>query len=222
MNQEIINQVLKRVESFDEESKKLIKSLIDDYTKQNTRLNKILSQSDKQQLELVKLNEQLEESYKKLKITSETDKLTSLSNRLKIEEILSEYMDTNTAFCALMIDIDDFKFINDKFDLLVSNQILIEFSNLLQRMTSDDTFIGRWAGDTFIVIDTSSTLDDMIDKAEEIVEKVEDHFFTTIGKLTVSIGAASSHNNTTLKEMVVSLENALRRAKKHGKNQVSL
>lgn len=215
-----INDKLGTIE--DVEFKAQIEKLMKDYIKKTSRMEKIMSISDKQQMELLKLNEKVEESYKKLKIASETDSLTSINNRVRCEKVLKENIDANISYSVMIIDTDNFKIINQKHDLIVGNQVLVEMSKLLRRLVGSKSLLGRWSGDTFLVIDSSLSLDDMIEKAQDICDSVEEHFFNDVGKITVSIGVASTQHSKSFELLVSTFEHALIKAKNNGKNQVSI
>ena len=214
-NRNLIEQINTKLVNVDGELKDLIEQLIAGYEKKSSRIDKIMAQSDKQQFELVKLNE-------KLKITSETDKLTSLYNRLKCEEILIDFTENQNNFSIMIIDVDNFKSINEKFDITIANQFLLQLSKIIKRSINSEYALGRWSGDTFILLNKDISTDKMIETAEEICDNVENYFFDDIGKATVSIGVVTIENKSSLTNVVKSFENALKKAKLAGKNQVSI
>ena len=222
MSPDIITYITDNLNNVDEDLKVNIQKLIKDYSKNLSRMEKIITQSDNQQLELVHMNEKIEAAYKKLKIASSTDKLTSLFTRSKCEETINYYQEVGIDFNIMIIDIDNFKHINEKYNALIGNQVLQEFSNILKRIVSKTSIISRWSGDTFLVIDSDLTLDETIDKAQNICEKIEDTFFNDIGELTVSIGIASSQKSNTLSGIITAFDKALKNAKDSGRNQVSI
>jgi diguanylate cyclase (GGDEF)-like protein len=211
----LTESIKNRLNDVDLELKTLIEQLLLDYEKKSSRIDKIIEQSDKQQFELVKLNE-------KLKIASETDHLTSLLSRLKCEEILINFINNQNSFSVMLINIDDFKSINEKFDILVANQFLIQLSKVIKKNINQKSSLGRWTGNTFIVLDKNLTSDEMIEIAEEVCDGVENYFFDKIGKATVSIGVSTIASHSNLIDAVKSFEGALKRAKLGGKNQVSI
>ena len=211
----LIESINNKLTNTDTELRNLIEELLLDYEKKNLRMDKIIELSDKQQFELVKLNE-------KLKTISETDKLTSLFSRLKCEEILIDFINTQNNFSIMLIDVDNFKNINEKFDILIANRFLIQLSEIIKKNINQRSILGRWSGNTFIVFDEKSTYDGMIETAEEVCDKVENYFFDNIGKATVSIGVSAIQNKTNLIDAVKSFEGALKRAKLSGKNRVSI
>ena len=204
-----------KIDNLDGDLQSLINKLIKTNEKSAHRLDKIIKQSDAQQLSLIKLNNEL-------KIVSETDKLTSLFNRLKCEEILTSLVTQHKSFKIMIIDVDNFKHLNEKFDILIANKVLVQLSKIIKKSLKQKSILGRWSGDTFMIIDENSTLDEIIDTAEEICDNVEDYFFDDVGQVTVSIGVASIPNKTNLSSIVKAFESALNKAKSNGKNQVSV
>lgn len=85
-----------------------------------------------------------------------TDALTGLCNRrsftLIAEEILRKSVRTNKHFCLIIIDLNDFKMINDNYGHAEGNRALKAFSEILQDTASDNGFIARLGGDEFAVI----------------------------------------------------------------------
>lgn len=211
----LVEAIQDKLDNLDDTLKALIEQLLVDYEKKTLRIEKVIEQSDRQQFELIKLNEKLE-------IASQTDKLTSLFSRLKCEEMLIDFIHTQSAFSMMIIDVDNFKSMNEKFDILIANKFLVQLSKLIQKVVRSQSALGRWSGDSFIVFNKDLSSDAMIELAEEVCDSVENYFFDTIGKATVSIGVSSIHKNTSLIDAVKSFETALKRAKQSGKNQVSI
>jgi len=91
-----------------------------------------------------------------LRRMSETDKLTLMYNRLKLDDVLeAEIMTTETSLkslSVLMIDIDDFKSINDEYGHLQGDSVLVQAAFLLKKNVKEPCVIGRWGGEEFLVI----------------------------------------------------------------------
>jgi len=91
-----------------------------------------------------------------LRRMSETDKLTLMYNRLKLDDVLeAEIMITETSLkslSVLMIDIDDFKSINDEYGHLQGDSVLVQAAFLLKKNVKEPCVIGRWDGEEFLVI----------------------------------------------------------------------
>ena len=207
----ITENIQKKLDALDNDLKEFVKIVLKTNEK---RLNRIMNQSDNQQLQLMQLNESL-------KTISETDALTSLPNRLKCESTINDLIEKRTPFSILAIDIDNFKTLNEKFNIAIANQVLVQISKQFKRLTKSSNFLGRWAGDTFVIIEENTSLDQMIENSEEICNKIEDFFFDDVGQVTVSIGVSSRSANSDLNTLINTLTKALNKAKDNGKNQVS-
>ncbi|MBN2268503.1 MAG: GGDEF domain-containing protein [Acholeplasmataceae bacterium] len=102
-----------------------------------------------------------------------TDHLTGLSNRREYDRILSiksQNLRKGYVMGGILIDIDDFKKINDQFLHHVGDQALIIFSNILRESVHEDDFVARTGGDEFAIIFESkspSRLDEILEKMNE-------------------------------------------------------
>lgn len=139
------------------------------------------------------------------------DALTGLNNRRSMEKVIRTYEEGQIRIATLiMLDINDFKHINDKYGHNAGDMALIQTANIL-RATFNGTsaFLARYGGDEFVII--LPEYDECASK--EVVQKVRDNFenFSNINKfsfqLSVSIGFAISTEKSDIK-----LENLLRKA----------
>jgi diguanylate cyclase (GGDEF)-like protein len=96
---------------------------------------------------------------------SATDSLTGLANRRGFEKQLEARVAARTSFCLVMLDLNDFKAVNDRFGHLAGDDLLRQFAvELKAQFTPFDT-VGRWGGDEFVAI-TGGTLKEAEEKAE--------------------------------------------------------
>jgi len=99
--------------------------------------------------------EEKERLLSNMKSLAETDSLTGLYNRLTIERFLQESIDSGTYddgdFTVIMLDVDEFKVINDTWGHDVGDRVLIELAEILSG-TDENYLIGRWGGDEFLII----------------------------------------------------------------------
>jgi diguanylate cyclase (GGDEF)-like protein len=171
-------------------------------------------------LRLTQLNEQLKQ-------LAHTDEITGLYNKRR----LMEQLDMETArsvrygevFSCLMIDIDDFKKINDTFGHPAGDEILRQTGALLRRSLRGTDFIARYGGEEFMVIMPRTDSAGAFRAAENLRSKFMTHEFvlpTACLKITISIGAAtfSGSNPTNASQLMMDADEALYRAKKQGKN----
>lgn len=204
-----------KIDSSDDDLKEFVQTLLKQNKKNERLLERVMKLSDSQQLSLMKLNE-------KMKILSETDKLTSLYNRSKLEDIFIDLLEKNSPFSIMFLDIDNFSTVNEKFNIHIADKVLVQASKIIKQFSRKTTFLGRWSADSFIYIDQTLSLDEMIEIAEEICEKIEHFFFDDVGQVTLSIGISRTKKDSNMQDIVNSMNTTLKKAKNNGKNQVSL
>jgi len=155
-----------------------------------------------------------------------TDQLTGLCNRYKINEILSNEKNRNsrfgTYFSIILIDIDDFKMVNDNYGHLVGDSVLVEFAKILSSDSRVTDIVGRWGGEEFIIILPQTKKLDAAIVAENLKEKISSHSFSTAEKQSASFGIAECTSDEDIKSIIKKADNALYEAKKTGKNRVCI
>jgi diguanylate cyclase len=83
---------------------------------------------------------------------SSTDALTELANRRAFERALEAKIVLKQTFCLVMIDLNDFKVVNDRFGHLAGDDLLRQFGRKLRAQFTPADFVGRWGGDEFVGI----------------------------------------------------------------------
>jgi diguanylate cyclase (GGDEF)-like protein len=81
-----------------------------------------------------------------------SDSLTGLRNRLWLESHIERRMSGRRPFCIVMVDIDDFKRVNDELGHAVGDELLQRFSTELKSACRSTDIVGRWGGDEFIIV----------------------------------------------------------------------
>ncbi|MBI9012697.1 MAG: GGDEF domain-containing protein [Clostridiales bacterium] len=149
------------------------------------------------------------------------DSLSGLYNNAYIYEYLNNRIkhinDGNLS--VLMMDIDNFKKINDQHGHLYGDQIIKKIALLLNESTGDDDVLGRYGGEEFIAILNNADFERSIKVAEEIRTKIENLKIDNETKVTISIGIAF-YNNDTAENLIKKADDQLFHAKKLGKNRV--
>ena len=159
-----------------------------------------------------KYNEQLE-------FISNTDALTGLKNRRKIDKILNKLK--NKKFSLILMDIDHFKLINDDFGHLIGDEVLKDVAHILKYNVNQNDIIGRWGGEEFLIICKNTSIDEAEKLSYRIKDLVENYDFK-VRKITASFGVSEAHNNLELKDILANADKALYKAKENGRNQVVL
>ena len=175
-------------------------------------------------------NQALQEQNKLLETLAVTDGLTGLSNRKKLDEILSEqfarFRRNNRPFAVLMLDLDNFKSINDNFGHVAGDEVLARVAATLRQSVRNIDYVARYGGEEFVVVLVETALDAALDIAERIRVDVETPRFATGNKLisvTVSLGVTNSReDDESPQASLARADDALYEAKRAGRNQVQL
>jgi diguanylate cyclase (GGDEF)-like protein len=172
--------------------------------------------------EISKQHSELEKVRRKNELFDIIDPLTGIYNRPKFEKLLTSEMELNhDLFSIILIDMDNFHKVNENFDYQQGDKVLKTISTILQQMIREADILGRWEGNTFILYLPKPDSNKVMQLAESIRSLIECYQFQDVGHLSCSIGIAESSSNKSMKEILVTAENALRHAKMNGKNCVS-
>lgn len=167
---------------------------------------------------------ELEEAKEELTILSSTDYLTKLNNRKEIDSLLKLneeiYINCKDDFSVILLDVDDFKMVNDTFGHLVGDDVLINISNILSKFTRKTDSVGRWGGEEFIIICPKTNLEEASKLAENLRDKISKYIFDKVGNKTASFGVVSYKEDDTLTELLSRVDDAMYLAKSKGKNRV--
>jgi diguanylate cyclase (GGDEF)-like protein len=162
------------------------------------------------------------------KHASLTDALTGIANRRGFfdigERMLTRTQFANPSAALIMLDLDCFKDINDRFGHAIGDQVLIAFCRLaVAQLRSNDLF-GRIGGEEFAVLLPSAAPQDALGLAERIRTALESSAHPVDGhtvRVTVSVGVASYNRSTAdLAGLLKAADRALCHAKAAGRNRV--
>ncbi|MDR1912493.1 MAG: diguanylate cyclase [Helicobacteraceae bacterium] len=177
----------------------------------------------------ISLQKELADTLQKLNEAtrqSQTDMLTGIMNRLKINELLHMEIDRAERYdqdlSVALLDIDHFKAVNDTYGHLVGDQTLKTLAQILTTRTRKTDFAARWGGEEFLLVLTNTQEEWAVRKMNQLREIVETHDFGSAPKITVSIGVASYHAGDTLESLVGRADVALYLAKESGRNRVEV
>jgi diguanylate cyclase (GGDEF)-like protein len=171
---------------------------------------------------LIQLNE-------KLRLLAHTDEATGLYNKRRLLEQLDMEISRSRrygeVFSCFMIDIDDFKLINDRYGHQAGDEILRQISALLRRSLRRSDFIARYGGEEFTVLLPRTNSAGAYRAAENLRSNFMSHEFMLPAeniRITISIGITSctSFDRLDAQRIILSADNALYRAKRSGKNRV--
>lgn len=159
----------------------------------------------------------------KLYQSSVHDSLTTLYNARKLEEDLAKISRDNHSYSVLILDIDNFKKLNDTYGHLVGDKALEEIGIVLNDLKSDLYDYYRYGGEEFVSLVFDWTGQKTIDLAETIHQKISEMvIYSEEGEVitfTVSIGVAHRKPHEDMKITLLRADQALYQAKHQGKNQ---
>lgn len=176
------------------------------------------------ELEVHHIQNMLNDENSRLGEIAAKDPLTKALNRRS----MCSYMETELAgnqspeFCVLMIDIDDFKSINDVYGHDTGDQVLIGVAGIMHEITRESDYVCRWGGEEFLLM-IHGTISDAYEAAERIRSTVAAKTFSrkdTQFHVTLTIGLAEYQLGLKIRTLVDTADQKLYYGKKHGKNQV--
>jgi diguanylate cyclase (GGDEF)-like protein len=131
-----------------------------------------------------------------------------------------------TRLTAMMIDVDNFKHINDTFGHLVGDKVLKQLANLLKREQRSVDVLARYGGEEFVVLLPETTVAESRNFAERILRRVAGYDFGDPGRpvrVTISVGMASYPDSrvTDGQSLLKLADGHLYRAKVDGRNRFS-
>lgn len=167
--------------------------------------------------------EQLNQQKDELESLYRHDQLTGLWNRYRIDEYLKidldRYKRKQEGFSVFLIDIDDFKKVNDRYGHLAGDRVLKELSQLLEKNTRASDLVGRYGGEEFIIIAAEDDKDKAKELANKMVMLVGQNDFSLPSPVTISVGYTMCIENDTIENIVSRADKGLYQAKQQGKNQ---
>jgi diguanylate cyclase (GGDEF)-like protein len=172
----------------------------------------------------------LQKQNQLLETLAVTDGLTGVCNRKKLDEVIVDqfrrFRRNHRPFVVLMLDLDNFKSINDNYGHGVGDEVLVGVAAILKQSVRSIDHVARYGGEEFVVVLVESTPDAAMDVAERIRSVVEVPRILAGDKLisvTVSLGVSNCRKSDTGPEQALArADHALYKAKRAGRNQVQL
>ncbi len=167
------------------------------------------------------------EQEEKLKEYAYQDALTGLYNRRKFSErakkLVATAQENELHLFCLMIDLDNFKMVNDIYGHEAGNKVLVAVADLLKENVKGKDIASRYGGEEFIVILAEYNYEEAIKKAEQIKIDIGNIIIKTNNNtisVTASMGFAKYNNTIQFSELIENADKALYQAKNTGKNRV--
>lgn len=166
--------------------------------------------------------ESLVAENRRLELQSTMDELTKVFNHRAIMEYLQSAMkqseDDGTSLSVIMMDIDDFKKVNDSRGHLFGDDVLKTSAALMRESTRNQDRVGRYGGEEFLIVLPGSDASNAKKIGTRICRKIKAHDFDGC-QVTISGGVASFSGESRMK-LIEQADQNLYRAKQQGKDQV--
>lgn len=173
--------------------------------------------------------------YKKMAVDSEEiirnmarkDTLTGLYNRRTLLELLTTSLkdvSTPTRYFVALMDIDDFKKINDTYGHTVGDQVLVEVANILETLNHQGLHVSRWGGEEFLIYGPPTVTYDVITRQlDQVLKTIETKVFyhgEMSFHVTLTAGLALGGEIGEFDQVIGQADSLLYQGKHNGKNQL--
>ena len=170
------------------------------------------------------LKKQVKSRTRELELLAKTDNLTKCNNRQSIDEIFAKEIFRRKRYSnplsIILIDIDDFKKINDTFGHLVGDKTIILIAELLKNNIRQSDSLGRWGGEEFLIICPETNLSEAEVLANKLCQQIGLLDFPHEEQCTASFGVTTSRKKDKEEDAFIRADKALYLAKEEGKNRV--
>jgi diguanylate cyclase (GGDEF)-like protein len=161
----------------------------------------------------------------RLEHQAQTDPLTGLFNHRafheRLRQALAEASRSHDVISLLMLDIDDFKRVNDVYGHGAGDEILRSLADTLKDAVRASDVVYRLGGEEFAIVIASRSPESAEQLASRLVERVESTEFNPAGRITISVGLARGPEHAmNPRELIACAEAAMMTAKARGKNQI--
>ncbi len=176
--------------------------------------------------ETAKKNAALERANAQIKQLMNTDHLTGLANRRHFSELSGRARSLaerrGFPLSVIMIDIDHFKAINDRYGHHGGDRVLVAAAELLSRGTRNEDIVARWGGEEFLVMLQDADAQWAVAFGERIRQSLSGMEVERLAgaTITASFGVAQMHPGENLEALIIRADQAMYRAKRQGRNLV--
>ncbi|MFZ3073232.1 MAG: diguanylate cyclase [Thermodesulfobacteriota bacterium] len=200
------------------------------FTAKEVNFCQIVANSSYPAIKNAKLFEEVMREREELRELSITDRLTALFNHhffyTRLDEEFERAVRYDNSLSIIMLDVDNFKHINDTYGHRVGDIVLKELATILKRCVRKVDLVARYGGEEFVVMLPQTPLPGAMIEAERIRDAVAEHCYANLmkEKITVSLGLCSYPHKGIINsgDMVDFADKALYEAKKAGKNCVKV
>lgn len=178
-------------------------------------LREVLMRYEKQRKELYEKNIRLD-------YLATHDPLTNLYNRgYLMKEIKARIQTENAKFIAVLMDVDNFKGINDTYGHSFGDTVLVTFAQLMEKEVEGKGFAARFGGEEFMIIYDHNDEEEVRKGLHNLAVQLEEYFQKEKQiSVTFSGGLELYDSQKKMDELIINADNKLYQAKKSGKNQI--
>jgi diguanylate cyclase (GGDEF)-like protein len=161
--------------------------------------------------------------YEHLAIEATTDPLTGLYNRRTMDHYMNLWIEQKRSFALMVLDLDNFKQVNDNYGHDIGDRVLTFLAKSLQRLSAEQHIICRFGGEEFVILTLDSDVEEAIHEAEGIRKYMHETTSPTGQVVTISIGISHFPSLAQDADQLFRLaDEAMYRAKHLGRNRVEL
>ncbi|MGY2339259.1 sensor domain-containing diguanylate cyclase [Pseudomonas sp. SDO5532_S415] len=196
--------------------------LVEELQRRNHSLEAMIEERTR---ELSRVNQQLQLQLEENRKLAQTDTLTAIANRYRLEQLLPQACERAQRFreplSLIAMDIDDFKNINDHYGHALGDAALVQVVENVKRFVREGDLLARWGGDEFIMVLANTPLADARTLAETIRHGLSDLMPVGDFQVTMSFGVVQRFDEEQQTGLMARADQALYRSKIAGKNVIS-
>lgn len=169
---------------------------------------------------------ELEEANRSLEKLANSDALTGIYNRHKAQILLEQEFRRAQRYqrplSLIMMDIDDFKKVNDTFGHQVGDDALVYVTREIRPLIRDTDYFARWGGEEFMIICPETSIVGTAELAERLLKAVSAKPAIENVRITLSIGVTTFNPTESIEKFINRADKALYLSKQQGKNRVTI
>jgi len=176
-----------------------------------------------------KLNKEIKKrkiAEKELYKVANTDSLTNVYTRRKIESLLNMELDRvkrhNKDLSLIFFDVDNFKLINDQLGHSIGDEVLEKISTFAKNSIRKTDYLGRWGGEEFVIILPETNKEEAFNIAMQLKEKISSKDFQINRNVTCSFGVSQYEESDCADSLLTRADDAMYYVKRNGKNDVKV
>jgi diguanylate cyclase (GGDEF)-like protein len=174
-----------------------------------------------------RLTREMEQAHSVSTRAAQTDELTGLMNRRAFfehaQQLYGHCKNNQLPLCAVMLDMDHFKHINDTYGHQVGDQVLRQMGVIINRSFRDTDVFGRLGGEEFAILLPDTSIEVALNIAEQLIQSIGGLMTGPVHRISASLGvAAMDIGDNDFQSLLNNADKALYRAKARGRNQVAV